>query len=288
MTRLQVEVEGATLAAEVFEIGDHWSPGVDKDSGKLPLLLLNPGVGDRRCWHRVVPTWSTNRRVITFDQRGAGESTWDPEAPHDSVGDALAVMDAAGEDRAVVIGNSMGGARALHLGLDHAPRVAGLVLIAPAITGAPWPDTADHGAVPPAALALDKACDAAEEAGDVAEAVRLNTHLWLDGWATTAPRVDHEARALFAEMVQRIVTAPGTGGFAVAEPAWPRLEDLDVPTLVVTGGRDLPYMNTRAEEAAARIPRGRHTLLANAAHLPQLDGHLRFLAATQSFLEEAP
>ncbi len=286
MARLDVEVEGATLAAEVHEIGDHWSPAVDRHSQRLPLLLLNPAVGDRRIWHRVVPTWSTTRRVVTFDQRGAGESQWEPTARHDSVADAVAVLDAAGVERAVVVGNSFGGAKALHLALEHPDRVAGLLLVAPAVTGAPLPDFDDPVACPPEAIELDEACDAAAAGGHVEEAIRLQAALWLDGWASLRPRVDPVARGLFEEMNRRITTSPATGHAPQREPAWPRLEEVTVPTLVVTGGRDLPYMNDRAREAADRMPAATHVELPDAAHLPQLDGHLRFLAATQEFLDD--
>ena len=53
--------------------------------------------------------------------------------------DALAVLDATGTDRAVVVGLSLGAQRGLILATRHPERVAGMVLIGPAVALAPLP-----------------------------------------------------------------------------------------------------------------------------------------------------
>lgn len=75
------------------------------------------------------------RRVVSYDARGHGASA---PAPGGDYGypalarDALAVLDAAGAERAVLAGVSMGAHTALRLALEHPARVAGLVLVTPA------------------------------------------------------------------------------------------------------------------------------------------------------------
>lgn len=282
--RFEVEVDDAVLVGDRHEVGSHYGTGIDKDTPSSPMLLLHPGVADRRCWERVIPTWSTTRTVVTYDRRGFGEATW-TEAAHDSVADLLTVMDEQELSRAILVGNSFGGGIALQAALDHPDRVSALLLIAPYVPGAPWPDLSDHVAVPPAAVALDEACDAAAARGDVTEAVRLNTKLWLDGWATENPRVDESARTLFQAMCRRSIEARPVGeDQGITEVVWSQLEQIQAPTLVVTGGHDLPYMNVRAVETAERMPNGQHTHLEDAAHLPQLGGHFRLLTACAAFL----
>jgi pimeloyl-ACP methyl ester carboxylesterase len=71
-------------------------------------------------------------RVTAMDCRGHGES----DKPHRAEGyrhdqmadDVLAVMDAAGIGRAIVMGYSMGGFIAIHLAADHPDRVSKLVV----------------------------------------------------------------------------------------------------------------------------------------------------------------
>ena len=69
-------------------------------------------------------------RVILFDKRGVGLSDRIKGAPtlEETVGDAIAVMDAARASRAFVMGTSEGGAASLLLTLQHPDRVRGLIL----------------------------------------------------------------------------------------------------------------------------------------------------------------
>src|SRR5581483_11818214 len=68
-------------------------------------------------------------RVILFDKRGQGLSDRVAEQTLDErVGDVLAVMRAAGSERATIYGWSEGGQLSLELAASHPERVSGLVL----------------------------------------------------------------------------------------------------------------------------------------------------------------
>jgi pimeloyl-ACP methyl ester carboxylesterase/DNA-binding SARP family transcriptional activator len=71
-----------------------------------------------------------HRRLLLFDKRGVGMS--DPAPPSVTIDeradDMLAVMDAAGAERAVIIGVSEGGPMGISLAARHPERVAGLVI----------------------------------------------------------------------------------------------------------------------------------------------------------------
>lgn len=142
------------------------------------LLFLHAGVTDQRSWEAVI-TRIRGHRSITIDQRGFGLTSYEPEARWSPVQGAIRVLDATTTDRAVVVGSSLGGRVAVDLALDHPERVAGLVLIAPAIHGAPYPEpTAVE-------LALEEASELAQEVGRFDDANAFEAHLWLDG--TTVP-----------------------------------------------------------------------------------------------------
>lgn len=279
-TAFTVQVPGAVLAGERHEIGDHWSPNVDPDAGKLPLVLLHAAVCDRRSWQRVIPTWSTTRTVVTYDQRGFGESVWDEIDGWDPVGDLLAVMDDQGIDRAVLVGNSMGGGLAQLAAILHPERVAGLLLIGPAVFGAPYPEGVD-----PALLAADEAIDEAEESGDLDEANRLAAAFWLDGCLATRPRADAGARELFLDMNGRALSAPPTGPIGDVPSVWDRCSEIHCPVMVLHGALDLPYLEHRARHVVGQVTDGTLTVLSDTGHLPALDAHLRTLAASAAFLE---
>src|SRR5690606_27422754 len=131
-----------------------------------------------------------DHRLVAWDRRGFGDTTVDHPAPHDHVRDLVAVMDAADLDRAVVVGNSMGGATAIDAALEHPDRVVGLVLAGTAWSGAPYPDD------PPEVQAIIADLVAADEAGDLDRLNELECRLWLDGPGGDPGRVDGPAREL--------------------------------------------------------------------------------------------
>ena len=72
------------------------------------LLLVHAGVCDRRMWDGLFEDLARDHRVLRVDMRGFGET---PEAtePHILGDDLHDALDAAGIDRATVVGNSFGG-----------------------------------------------------------------------------------------------------------------------------------------------------------------------------------
>lgn len=100
--------------------------------GNGPPLLLIHGLGYARWgWEPLVPRLAEHHRVIVFDNRGVGESDV-PAGPYTArtmMGDALAVLDAAGVDAVHVVGTSLGGMIAQELAARHPDRVDRLILL---------------------------------------------------------------------------------------------------------------------------------------------------------------
>ncbi len=104
----------------------------DDTCGDLPALVLLQGfMASRGVWTWQVEAFSPHFRVITMDNRDAGES--DPEsstyAMADLAADVLALLDALGIERVSVIGHSMGGYVALHFADLYPERLDKLVLV---------------------------------------------------------------------------------------------------------------------------------------------------------------
>jgi len=76
-----------------------------------------------------LPALTAEHRVIWFDNRGTGESATTPALTVDDMAaDSLAVLDAAGVERAHVFGVSMGGVIAIELALKQPQRVTSLIV----------------------------------------------------------------------------------------------------------------------------------------------------------------
>jgi pimeloyl-ACP methyl ester carboxylesterase/predicted glycosyltransferase len=106
-------------------------------SGPAVVLLPTWPIVPARVWKMQAPHLARRCRVVTFDPRGNGASDRPtvPEAYADSaiVADALAVMDAAGVDRAVLVGYCSGTRWALQIAAAAPERVSGIVTIAAAV-----------------------------------------------------------------------------------------------------------------------------------------------------------
>src|SRR5262249_58591676 len=102
-----------------------------------PVLLLHGLSATRRyVLHGSTALERSDRRVVGFDARGHGESdpAPDPAAYRyaDMADDAIAVLDAAGIDRAALVGQAMGAATAGRGAPRHPERVGPVAPGAPA------------------------------------------------------------------------------------------------------------------------------------------------------------
>ena len=245
------------------------------------VLLLHAGVTDRRSWQPLIAHLGDGVRTIAYDRRGFGETIYEPE-PHLGMDDALAVLDAERVESAVVIGASNGGLRAVDLALAHPDRVRALVLIAAGVSGAPHEDPTTFSS---SVQCLYAAYEAAEEGDDLDELNRIEAHAWLDGWAADEGRVTGPVRELFLEMNGAALAAPDPGPERELDPAWERLDDIKVPTLVLCGDLDV-LCTSVSEHLAAEIPGARYEVLEGTGHLPHLEGHPRTLGAIAGFVAE--
>ena len=96
-----------------------------------PLLLLAGQANSRRWWDPVRADFAARHRTVALDALGTGASAAPDGAEYSTrqfAADAVAVLDAAGIDRAHVYGTSMGGKVAQWLAVDHPDRIGALAL----------------------------------------------------------------------------------------------------------------------------------------------------------------
>jgi pimeloyl-ACP methyl ester carboxylesterase len=84
-----------------------------------PVVLLHAGVADRTMWTgHLRPLADAGFRVIAVDLPGFGEALLEP-GEQAAWTDVLQTMDGLSVQRAVLVGNSFGGAVALRVALSH-------------------------------------------------------------------------------------------------------------------------------------------------------------------------
>jgi len=104
----------------------------DDTGGEGPVVVLAHGfLMDRTMFAGQVAALRDRYRVITWDERGFGDTVYDdrPFTYWDSAADCLGLMDRLGIDRAVLGGMSQGGFVSLRAALLAPERVRGLILL---------------------------------------------------------------------------------------------------------------------------------------------------------------
>jgi len=112
-----VTVNGVRLAYEI------------SGTGAIPLIMVHGGFMSRRAWDWVVPHLADSFRVLTYDQRGYGES----ERPsgqsgiREHVADLAALIEHLGLTPAWVAGQSSGGNKVLRLAAERPDLLRGII-----------------------------------------------------------------------------------------------------------------------------------------------------------------
>jgi pimeloyl-ACP methyl ester carboxylesterase len=221
----------------------------ERGSGR-PAVLLHEGVVDSRIWKTFLPLVEDRLRTIRYDQRGYGRSPkW--TGPYSQVDDLVSVLDAAGVEQAALVGTSRGGGIALQTAVARPDRVSALVLAVSALPG--------HRLELTGTPEQEAWWEEAEQRGDLEELAAIDMEFW-------APMgVDDELRAMFLE------NAAASNGDDPAEvvPVADRLSEIVVPTLVVTGARDVDAINEVGEILAREIRGASRVVIEEADHMIQ-------------------
>lgn len=245
------------------------------------IVLLVMGLGGRAAdWGTAFPGALAKRyRVVRFDNRGVGKS---PKAAlgyslSDLAGDAVAILDAVGADKAHVIGISMGGMIAQLVALEYPQRVRKLVLMSTHMGG---PNIEQ---MHPNAQAL---FDPSLFLNNDAEATMRRTL-----GVITAPGFIEANPDALQELLDQAKREPTRATVFMAQlhalmnsDRSERLCDIKVPTLVVHGCDDKLIRPSNGRELAKRIPGAQLAMLENCGHMPMYEKTNELSAIVLEFL----
>jgi 3-oxoadipate enol-lactonase len=276
----------ATNAREV-RLGDVRLTIAEAGVGGRPILLVHGFTGAKedftdfleplaeRGWHAVAP-----------DLRGHGVSDHPGDEASYSLeiiaADLLALADALGWESFVLLGHSMGGMVAQQLLLARPERVDALVLMDTTHGPIDWvePDTRELAA----AIVREQGIPALMEA---LKLLRDEDPLMTPAFL----RLLHEKPGYSEFCDAKLLASSPAMWLAMSESLLSqpdrldRLADVDVPTLVIVGEQDTPFV-AHAERMAKTIPGARLAIIPEAGHSPQFENTDAWWAALSSFLED--
>jgi len=254
------------------------------------LLLLHAFGSSSFSWRKVTQPLGARAEVVAFDRPGFGFSErpavtadFNPYAPPAQVDLTLGLMDVLEVPRAVLVGHAAGGAVAVSFALAHPERVAGLVLVGPVLSsGGPSALLRGFFNTPQAArmgpLIMRQF---AEEPG-----LELLRESYADPSRLTDADVAGYRRPLQADRWDQALWEVTKASRPT--DLFPRLAELGVPTLIVSGAEDSVVPPGQRERVAESIPGAGVELLEGCGHAPQEECPQKFLAAVTPWLDTLP
>jgi pimeloyl-ACP methyl ester carboxylesterase len=233
-----------------------------------PLVLIS-GLGYSAWeWHKMVPFLAPHFQVITFDNRGAGQSAKPAGAYTASLlaEDIAGLLDSLGIDSAIVMGHSMGGFIAQAFALAYPQRVRRLILASTNFGG-------PHH-VPITAEAMKVISDVSSD-----PLTRFKNGLQV----STAPGFVQAHPEVIEEWLQWRLQNPvdpagyqsqmmiGLGLLPEAACFEHKLAQITAPTLILFGAHDKVVPPANAPLLAAQLPNSQVLILPDAGHFFPLE-----------------
>jgi pimeloyl-ACP methyl ester carboxylesterase len=232
-----------------------------EDRGEGPPLLLVHGLGyDHHGWGPLPDLLTADFRLVLVDNRGVGKSDA-PEGPYTVAGlaaDAVAVLDAAGVERAHVVGVSLGGFIAQEVAISHPDRVDRLVLLSTS------PGGPNAHPMPAGTVEVFSAYRRMEREA----ALRLAVENSLGARAVRErPDLVDEVYAYRLERAPPVELWLAQLNAAMAFDAFDRIPEIAAPTLALVGGGDVVIDPRNSELLVNRIPGARLEVVPDRGHL---------------------
>lgn len=234
--------------------------------GEGPALVFAHGVGGNRAsWFKQVPRFSTHHRVIIFDHRAFGGSSDVEEAGRTRyVDDLLALLDAIEVERAILVGQSMGGGTCAAFACRHPERVRGLV-VADSLAGIVAPE--------PLATALQATREANR---GLSQAERV--------LGPTMRETDPESTLLYLQLASfnsvNVSTVRGQ------MPPWSpqELDATRIPTLFAVGEHDILFPPDQIAAVHRMVRSSQFVTIDDAGHSAYFEQPHAFNTALDAFL----
>ncbi len=252
-------------------------PGINRDGvniyyevhGEGPPLLLTHGYSSTSAmWQGQVDALAREYKLILWDMRGHGRSDYpdDPRAYSEAltVGDIAAILDAVGAERAIIGGLSLGGYMSLAFYRAHPERTRALLIID---TGPGFKKDEAREAWNARALAT---ADRLDREG--LEVLKSATPERAAASHRNAKGLALAARGMLTQRDARVIEL---------------LPDIKVPSLIVVGADDTPFL-AASDYMAAKIPGAQKVVIPAAGHAVNIDQPKAFVDAVSAFLKNLP
>jgi pimeloyl-ACP methyl ester carboxylesterase len=235
------------------------------------LIFIHDGLVHREIWDGQFSFFSQNFKVIRYDRRGYGNSLAASGA-YSNVEDLNSLYTQLKIDKACLIAMSSGGALAIDFTLKFPEKVSSLILVGAVVGGFSYTQHFfSRGGHSPSDL-------------KTTEERRLY-------YAVDDPyAIFHENKAAKEKVAQLVKDNPQKGhgsaaGAPPGEPAYRRLNEIKIPTLILVGEFDIPDVHAHAGAINAGIANSKRDIIPKSGHLIPIEQPTLFNNKVKEFLE---
>jgi len=241
------------------------------------VVFIHGWTHNKSVWDDQVPVFSKRYRVLRYDSPGFGGSTGFSDPSAEPL-DLMILLEALRIDHAYIVGHSRGAGIALRFAAAFPEKVDALVLYgATPPAGVPWPPEFGQlfGSLP--GLAKQYGLDSVGK-------LILSTDL---AWAPPGRTdVTERLRRLWTSYNGKDLLDPHPEGGRIQLPSTDRLSTLRMPTLVILGDHEMPFIAAAADTFARRIPNAKKVVIPNAGHTAHLAQATAFDGALLDFFND--
>jgi len=240
--------------------------------GDGPAVILSHGfLMSHAMFDAQVEALRSDHRVITWDERGFGQTEFDgePFTYWDSASDCLGLLDHLGIESAVLGGMSQGGFLSLRAALTAPDRVRALILL----------DTQAGGEPPEVLEGYRQMIDTWVEVGPVDELAETIANIII-----AEPEANAEWIAKWRELPKEQMRQPGECLLG-RDDVTDRLGEITCPALVIHGTEDSAITMEQAETMAAGLSGAGEVVKVSGAHAANMTNPVPVNAAILEFLE---
>jgi 3-oxoadipate enol-lactonase len=250
----------------------------DKGFGPT-VVLLHAFPLNRRMWDAQFEAWRDRYRVIAPDWRGFGESplgtgAFSMESCADDLGQLLARLGV--REKIILLGVSMGGYIAFEFVRKYQELLQSLVLVA-------TQPVADSDA---ARKTRYETAEFVEKEGTGALAEKLIPKLLGKTTLEARPQVVERVRALIQSNSPAGV-AKACHGLASRRDSTPILQQIQIPTLIMTGSEDAIVPRDQADTMRREIATSQLSVIVKSGHLVNLEQPDDFQNTVLNFLKDS-
>lgn len=245
----------------------------------IPLVIVHGNKCNLHDWDLFAQNMRQDYRIIAYDQRGHGDSSWMKSyRREDYVADLAKLVDSLGLKDIVLIGHSMGGVNAITYTVEYPGIVSRLVLvdIGPVTSPEAEKQRKQRTAAIPASFGSEE-----EAAINVGQIYPYYSKDYINHIIKYGLKRDESGRLVYKYDPALLLVEPGSRDWM-----WGYLERIICPTLVIRGAKSLTLLPEVARKMVDVLHSGTTIEIEHASHFIMGDNPQAFEAAVRQFLKD--